>query len=89
MAVAIEAATAFLQVSPMNLMRVIHELRRERDDIEEAIRSLERLAAATGPKRRGRPPKNAKALRIPRQTHSVSLAKGLRQPKAFVGGGVV
>lgn len=39
----------------MNLTKILAELRREREQIEEAIASLERLAAGAG-KRRGRPP---------------------------------
>lgn len=39
----------------MNLTKILAELRREREQIDEAILSLERLAAGSGP-RRGRPP---------------------------------
>ena len=39
----------------MNLTKTIEELRHERKQIDEAILSLERLAAGSGP-RRGRPP---------------------------------
>jgi len=39
----------------MNLTKILAELRREREQIDEAIMSLERLAAGSGP-RRGRPP---------------------------------
>ncbi len=39
----------------MNLTKILEELRREREQIDEAILSLERLAASGGP-RRGRPP---------------------------------
>jgi hypothetical protein len=39
----------------MDVTRILVELRQERDQIEEAILSLERLAAGRG-KRRGRPP---------------------------------
>jgi hypothetical protein len=41
----------------MNLTKILAELRRERDLIDEAIASLERLLAASGRPRRGRPPK--------------------------------
>ncbi len=40
----------------MNLAKILDELRLEREQIEEAIISLERLAAHRS-KRRGRPPK--------------------------------
>lgn len=39
----------------MNIASILAELRSEREQIEEAIISLERLAAGQG-KRRGRPP---------------------------------
>ncbi|MFB3776432.1 MAG: hypothetical protein ACE141_02445 [Bryobacteraceae bacterium] len=40
----------------MDVSRILAELRVEREQIEEAILSLERLAASRG-RRRGRPPK--------------------------------
>ena len=40
----------------MNLNKILAELRQEREQIDEAIVSLERLAAGSGP-RRGRPPR--------------------------------
>ena len=40
----------------MNVVKIIKELRAERDKVEEAILVLERLASGRG-KRRGRPPK--------------------------------
>jgi hypothetical protein len=40
----------------MDVTKILAELRLEREQIEEAILSLERLAASRG-KRRGRPPK--------------------------------
>jgi hypothetical protein len=39
----------------MNLTKILTDLRHEREQIDEAILSLERLAAGSGP-RRGRPP---------------------------------
>lgn len=39
----------------MDVARILAELRQEREQIEEAIISLERLASGRG-KRRGRPP---------------------------------
>jgi hypothetical protein len=44
----------------MNLNKILEELRREREQIDEAILSLERLSAGSGP-RRGRPPAWLKA----------------------------
>jgi len=44
----------------MNLNKILEDLRREREQIDEAILSLERLAAGSGP-RRGRPPAWLKA----------------------------
>jgi hypothetical protein len=44
----------------MNLTKILTELRQEREQIDEAILSLERLAAGSGP-RRGRPPAWLKA----------------------------
>jgi hypothetical protein len=44
----------------MNLTKILEDLRREREQIDEAIMSLERLAAGSGP-RRGRPPAWLKA----------------------------
>lgn len=39
----------------MDLMKILEDLRREREQIEEAILTLERLVEGRG-KRRGRPP---------------------------------
>ena len=39
----------------MDVTRILNELRQEREQLEEAIISLERLASGRG-KRRGRPP---------------------------------
>jgi hypothetical protein len=47
----------------MNLTKILEELRREREQIDEAILSLERLAAGSGP-RRGRPPAWLKAHKV-------------------------
>ncbi len=40
----------------MDLAKILAQLRRERELVEEAIASLERLATGTGRPRRGRPP---------------------------------
>jgi hypothetical protein len=47
----------------MNLTKILEDLRREREQIDEAILSLERLAAGSGP-RRGRPPAWLKEQKI-------------------------
>jgi hypothetical protein len=46
----------------MDVMKILAELRREREVIEEAILTLERLARGQG-KRRGRPPAWMAALK--------------------------
>jgi len=51
----------------MQLTKILEELRRERDQIDEAILSLERLVAGSGP-RRGRPPAWLKAQKTPHNT---------------------
>ena len=51
----------------MQLNKILEELRREREQIDEAILSLERLAAGSGP-RRGRPPAWLKAGKTPHNT---------------------
>lgn len=50
----------------MDLSKILAELRRERDQIDEAILTLERLALSRG-RRRGRPPAWMKALREERR----------------------
>jgi hypothetical protein len=40
----------------MDVMGIIEQLRCERDQIDEAIAAIERLAASSGKRRRGRPP---------------------------------
>jgi hypothetical protein len=51
----------------MQLNKILEELRREREQIDEAIMSLERLVAGSGP-RRGRPPAWLKAQKTPHRT---------------------
>jgi len=51
----------------MQLSKILEELRREREQIDEAILSLERLVAGGGP-RRGRPPAWLKAQKTPHNT---------------------
>lgn len=42
---------------PMDLEKIIAELRAERNRLEEAILAIERISEAPGKKRRGRPAK--------------------------------
>jgi hypothetical protein len=58
----------------MNLTKILEDLRQERAQIDEAILSLERLAAGSGP-RRGRPPAWLKA-----QKDRPRSAKGKETP---------
>jgi hypothetical protein len=54
----------------MDLNNTLKELREERQRIEEAILSLERLILSRGQRRRGRPPKwlaEARNDRVPKQ----------------------
>lgn len=48
----------------MQLNKILEELRRQRQQIDEAILSLERLASGGAP-RRGRPPAWLKAQKTP------------------------
>ena len=72
----------------MDLLRVIEELKRERDDIAEAILALERLASVTAPKKRGRPPKKNKALPVPKRISSGVSTKGFRHHRSYAHGGL-
>ncbi|MGA2186753.1 MAG: hypothetical protein ABSH47_27390 [Bryobacteraceae bacterium] len=47
----------------MDVAKIIIELRQERDQIDAAILSLQRLAASSGERRRGRPPAWMAALK--------------------------
>jgi hypothetical protein len=40
----------------MDIVKIIAELQQERDQMDVAIMSLQRLAASSGERRRGRPP---------------------------------
>ncbi len=59
----------------MDVNKILSELRHEREQIEDAIISLERLARGRG-KRRGRPPAWMKEAEDRRQTRAASTAKG-------------
>ena len=56
----------------MDVLKMLADLRRERNQIDEAILTLERLAQGRG-KRRGRPPAWMKAIKPP-------AGKGARKP---------
>jgi|GEM_PF-796737 len=43
--------------SPMDIHSILAELRSEKERLEEAILTIERLAVSSSAKRRGRPPK--------------------------------
>jgi hypothetical protein len=66
----------------MDILKMLAELRAERDRLGEAIVVVERLAVGSGSKRRGRPPKwmstakteNAAATEEPRKTRRFSAA---------------
>jgi hypothetical protein len=72
----------------MDILKMLAEFRAERQQIEEAIFALERLAAGTRGKRRGRPPKwmsdsNAAAAGEPApKTRTVSPAARKRMAEA-------
>jgi hypothetical protein len=72
----------------MDILKMLSELRAEREQIEQAIRVVERLAAATGGKRAGRPPKWMAAAKPgpemvpPRKKRAVSAAARKRMAEA-------
>jgi len=77
----------------MDIMKMLAELRQEREAIEEAIITLERLARGQG-KRRGRPPAWMAALKSkqedeadkPEKVDKPVAKKRGRPPKAAAGG---
>lgn len=58
----------------MDITKILEDLRQEREQLEEAILSLERLAA--GGRRRGRPPAWIAAVRQKAAPDPVKQAKG-------------
>ncbi|HNY41864.1 MAG TPA: hypothetical protein PKJ41_15795 [Bryobacteraceae bacterium] len=74
----------------MDVMKILNDLRQEREIIEEAIITLERLARGQG-KRRGRPPAWMAALRekerqeAAAETEAVEPAAPVRRGKAGKG----
>lgn len=63
----------------MDVLKMLTELRQEREAIEEAILTLERLAKGQG-KRRGRPPAWMAALRAKEEAVAPKKKRG-RPPK--------
>jgi hypothetical protein len=57
----------------MDITKILEELRQERDQLDEAILSLERLAA--GGRRRGRPPAWIAAVKQQAPTFHPAVAK--------------
>jgi hypothetical protein len=70
----------------MDILKMLSEFRAERQQIEEAILTLERLASGTRGKRRGRPPKwmsDSNAATAPAvKTRTVSAAARKRMADA-------
>ena len=73
----------------MDFPKVLEELRAQQQLIQEAIFVIERLAAGTGGKRRGRPPKWVSALKAggpepgaPKKKRLVSAAARKRMAQA-------
>jgi len=65
----------------MNVAKILVELRQEREQIEEAILSLERLARGRG-RRRGRPPSWMADLTVKRRGRPPG-SKNKTSPKAI------
>lgn len=73
----------------MDITKILEDLRRERQQLEEAILSLERLAV--GGKRRGRPPAwivAAQQVRGPGRPPGTKNKKVAKTKKAAAGEGV-
>ncbi|MGD1072212.1 MAG: hypothetical protein ABSB15_18950 [Bryobacteraceae bacterium] len=63
----------------MDITKILEDLRQERDQLEEAILSLERLAA--GGRRRGRPPAWIAAVRQQQQTAGKPTLAKSKKPR--------
>jgi hypothetical protein len=66
----------------MDLNTILTELRRERDQLNEAIAAIERLAASGGKRRRGRPPAWLSAARQGSEEQPVAKRRGRPRKKA-------
>ena len=69
----------------MDVSKILDELRQEREQLEEAILSLERLARGRG-RRRGRPPSwmveaKKRGRPVGSKNKTTAVAKALSQPK--------
>lgn len=67
----------------MDVVKILADLRREREAIEEAIITLERLARGQG-KRRGRPPAWMAALKKRQEEAGAGERRRGRPPKSSV-----
>jgi len=65
----------------MDVEKILSEMRLERDQLEEAIASLERLEGASPGKRRGRPPAWLAQIRKQRETDGAPDTKKPKNPK--------
>ena len=54
-------------MSEMDILKMLADLRAEREQVEEAIIAIERLAAGTRGERRGRPPAWMAAVSAPKR----------------------
>lgn len=67
----------------MDVHRILAELRSEKDRLEEAILTIERLAAGSLGKRRGRPPKWMASLKAGAAPLFASAARAPRKRRKF------
>jgi hypothetical protein len=72
--------------TPMDVSKILEELRQEREQLEEAILSLERLARGRG-RRRGRPPSwmveaKKRGRPVGSKNKTTAVVKPASQPKA-------
>ena len=63
----------------MDILRILEELRSEKERLEEAILTIERLAAGSLGKRRGRPPKWMASMKA--DAAPLVIGKGLAPKK--------
>jgi len=68
----------------MDTTNILQELRRQRDQLAEAIVAFERLAAGSGP-RRGRPPKWLVAAKEPEMAEPIKMPAKKRATKKSAG----
>jgi hypothetical protein len=62
----------------MDVAKILADLRQEREQLEEAILSLERLALGRGP-RRGRPPSWMSQIKMAQIKHSEPTMTGVKR----------